>query len=81
MAQHLVGNMQGTVDKRRANAGSAAIQTGSVTNAQTYDSPSDIEAALATADAAYYTAARLNRLTLNDKIYALRLANDAAGVG
>jgi hypothetical protein len=78
MPQHLPGNMEGTVDKRRATAGSAAVTTGSVATPANYNSNSALDAALI---AAGYTQARCDQMTQNDKIYALRLTSDAAGVG
>lgn len=36
---------------------------------------------LATLNAGYYTAAKLQEMNYNDKVYALRLGYDAAGIG
>lgn len=35
---------------------------------------------LNTANSAFYTTARLNQMTKNDMVYAMRLLNDAAGI-
>lgn len=77
MAQHQPGNSQGITDKNRATADSAAKSDGSVSAPATYDSHDDLDTALATADAGYFTQSRLDKMTLNDKVYALRLANDS----
>lgn len=45
-----------------------------------YSTETNLDTALAAADAGYYTAARLATLTRNDKVYALRLASDSAGM-
>lgn len=40
-----------------------------------------MRARLAVLDAAYYTAARLNQMTINDMVYAIRVKSaDAAGI-
>jgi hypothetical protein len=52
-------------------------------SAATYNALKDnqtTDAALVTANAAYWTQARLDATCLTDKIYALRLINDAAGI-
>lgn len=66
----------GFTDKRRVPGSTTAL----VGAPLTYTSIATLDAALTTANAGYYTAARLASLSKNDKIYGLRLANDAAGV-
>ena len=43
-------------------------------------SVSDMRARLTTLNGAYYTAARLNTMTVNDMVHALRQASDSAGI-
>lgn len=74
MAQHQPGNAQGIVDKERAVAGSAPVSSGSLGTPANYDSNASLDTALL-ADG--YTQATLDSMTQNDKIYALRLADDA----
>ena len=45
----------------------------------TYKDENTLDALLVTANAAYYTAAVLATMTVNDKIFAVRSHNDAAG--
>lgn len=77
MPTHLVGPMEGVVDKQRATAGSAAVPGGSMTTPANYVGHTELDAALTAANGAYYTAARLNIMNLNDKIYALRTLQDS----
>jgi len=71
----------GLVDKRKVSsgAGSNASPISSTLYAATRDIAA-LDAQLITFNAAYYTQARLDTMTRNDKIYALRLAYDAAGI-
>lgn len=66
----------GFVDKRRGR-GQAASALATPAN---YVSDAALEARLTAVNGAYYTTARLNQMTLNDKVMAVRLADDAAGV-
>jgi hypothetical protein len=77
MAQHQVGNAQGVVDKQRATSRSVAKSNNSVTTPANYDNLAAMDARLKVINAAYYTDARLDSLTMNDKIYALRVHDDA----
>lgn len=66
----------GYVDRRRTQA-----TTGRVGNeGANYLSVNDLRTRLAAINAAYFTAARLNQMTKNDMVYAVRLADDAAGI-
>ena len=64
------------VDKRRTQA-TATTGLGTPAN---YASVDALRTRLAAADAGYYTAARLNQMTKNDLIYALRTIDDTAGI-
>lgn len=71
-----LGELAGFVDKRRAKG-----QLGtSLATAANYDSVAAMRTRLAAFNGAYYTAARLNSMTENDLVYAVRLADDAAGI-
>lgn len=76
MAQNELGNITGTVDKRQTSkAGSASSSLSTPAN---YADINAMKTRLAAINAGYYTAARLNQMSKNDMIYALRKADDAA---
>lgn len=64
------------VDKRRTQ-GQTASSVGTPAN---YDNVPAMRTRLAAINSTYFTAARLNNMTANDMVYALRLADDAAGI-
>jgi hypothetical protein len=66
----------GFVDKRRGRGQAASV----LATAGNYASDGAMETRLAAANGTYFTAARLNQMTANDKIYALRTIDDAAGI-
>lgn len=66
----------GFVDKRRTQSNTT---TGLATPANYADTGS-LRSRLAAINAGYYTSARLNNMTKNDMIYAVRVNDDAAGV-
>lgn len=70
-------NSIGFVDKRRVAADS---QRPGTTGDASYVDVGSLRTALAAAVPAYYTAARLNEMTKNDMVFALRTASDAAGI-
>lgn len=76
MADSELEHITGFVDKRRTpgNLGTP------LANAANYDSVNAMRTRLAAVNGAYYTSARLNSMTKNDMVYALRLADDVAGV-
>lgn len=77
MAQHQVDPSVdlGFTDKQRAVAGSAAVTDESVASVALYASNDDLDAEVI---AEYgYTQAEVDKMTQNDKIYAVRLANDS----
>jgi hypothetical protein len=83
MAQHrVVGAVPlNIIDKRRAAAGSTTVglSTFPATPAN-YASISALDTRLAAISGTKYTQARLDTMTLNDKVYALRLEDDSATV-
>ena len=64
------------VDKRRGR-GQAASALATPLN---YASDALLEARLTAANGAYFTTARLNQMTQNDKIHAVRRIDDSAGI-
>lgn len=78
MAQHQIGDVEaeGIVSRARAVAGSVAT-TGSMFAAPTnYDTVSAMDARLIAINAGWYTQTRLDAMTANDKVYAIRLNDD-----
>lgn len=64
------------VDKRRGTLDALAL-----TEANNYDQVSTLKSRLAAINATSYTAARLNAMTVNDMVYALRRETaDSAGI-
>lgn len=82
MAQHQIGSLDSdaVVAKNRATAGSVATNTPVFTTPANYTSIAAIDARLIAINAAYYTQAQLDKMTANDKIYAIRLNDDAATI-
>lgn len=77
MPQHQSGdNNLGFVDRTRAVAGSVADSTSAVATPANYASETALNARLTTINATLYSAAKLEQMTLNDKIYAVRLNDD-----
>lgn len=68
----------GFADKR--SGASTASGSTAVGTAANYTSPAAMRTRLAAINGTYYTTARLNSMTENDLTYALRLADDAAGI-
>lgn len=76
--QHQIGALESSsiVAKNRANAGSVAVNTAVYATPQTYDSLNSLDAAVAAISAAIYPQKVIDSMTMNDKVYACRLAND-----
>lgn len=74
----------GFIDKRRGANFSSATQAlhggSSLGTPGNYDNINVMRTRLAVINAAYYTAARLDTMSENDMIYALRSADDAASI-
>lgn len=78
MAEFDIGNANGFVDKRHGRGTSGASVLAEQNN---YDSIYLLRTRLAALNGTYYTAARMNSMTKNDLIYALRQASsDVAGI-
>lgn len=69
----------GFVDKRviQGNANYAATSMNTGTN---FNSVANLRARLAVVNAAYFTSARLDNMTKNDMVYALRIADEPTGI-
>jgi hypothetical protein len=83
MAQHtLVPPTFNFADKRKANNKSSA-QSGRIvssTLAAATASNDDLDARLTAINGTYFTAKRLDGMTQNDKVYAIRLADDPTSI-
>lgn len=78
MAQTDLENPYGYIDKR---IGRGTVTTHSAAEAANMDSVFDLRARLTALNSTSYTAARLDAMTKNDMLYALRLASaDSAGI-
>lgn len=78
MAQHMIGDPRGFTDKQRATAGSAAKSNKSVATPNNYADITSMDARLTAISATTYSQANLDRMTFNDKVYALRLIDDTS---
>jgi hypothetical protein len=67
----------GFVDKRRSAISSDATPLGVIAN---YASSATLDARLTAISATSYSASRLNSMTINDKIFAVRQNDDLAGI-
>lgn len=76
MAQHEPGDVLGITDKNKATAGSAAKSTEAVATVANYASHADLDARLTAISATTFSQSRLDSMTLNDKVYALRVQDD-----
>ena len=65
------------VDKRKGRGATAASP---LTEQANYDNIADMKTRLSAINAGYFTAARLNAMTKNDLVFALRTAQDSAGI-
>jgi hypothetical protein len=76
MAQAEIENPVGVTDKRKTQ-GSTSHPLATEAN---YVDVAALRARLTAINAGYYTAAVLNLMTKNDMVYAVRVADDAAGI-
>lgn len=83
MAQHNLKNsfVPMGLSKGHVTAGSVAVSGDDVTTPGNYQSVADLDAALAAKGAPYNITGYLDGLTLNDKIYILKLMDDATNYG
>jgi hypothetical protein len=82
MPQNQISNDLGVafIDKRRATAGSPPDDETSITTPANYASIDNLDARLTAINAALYTQAVLDKMTVNDKVYAVRLNDDAGSL-
>lgn len=70
-------NSIGVTDRRRTQT--QTDLPGTLGTSVNYTDVGSLRTRLAAIDAGYYTSARLDNMTKNDMVYAVRLADDAAG--
>lgn len=80
MADSLKGTLHGVTDKRKSTSAGAISGTTFLTTPLNYVDITKLRARLIAINGTIYTTARLNTMTLNDMIYALRTLDDAAGI-
>ena len=80
MAQYDVDPNEGIVDKRKVGrTTNVAGNTANLGTPGNYGSVVALRTRLAAINGAYFTAARLNQMSKNDMVYALRESDDTAG--
>ncbi len=78
---HMPGdNNLGFTDRTRATASSVADNTSAVGTPANYASEAALDARLTAISATSYSAERLRNMTMNDKVYAVRLNDDAGTI-
>lgn len=82
MAQHQVSPATdlGFVGRQRAVAGSAAVSTNPLGTPANYKDLASMDTRLTAISATTFTQARLDTMTQNDKVYALRLIDDSSSI-
>lgn len=85
MADQRIGNRAGVVALNAANGTQKTNTNGSTTNSGEHDdadyaSITALKARLTAIDAGYYTATRLNKMTYNDLVYAVRVNDSPASI-
>jgi hypothetical protein len=78
VTQHQLGDLEaaGIVSRARAVAGSVAVNTNMLATPANYSSIAALDARLIAINAGIYTQAQLDKMTANDKIYAIRVNDD-----
>lgn len=86
MADTELENPLGFVDKRRNNKGQDVgnangnpVAAGA-SDSSNYSTVAGLRARLIAVNAGYYTATLLNKMSKNDMVYAVRQADDSAGI-
>lgn len=69
-------NVSGFVDRRRTQAST----DDNIATSANFADVQALRARLTAINAGYFTAARLNNMTKNDMVYAVRLNDEAAGI-
>jgi len=77
MADLNVDTLVGTTDKRHGRGSNTYPAAARIAN---YDNVNSLKARLTAINATSYTPARLATMSKNDMVYAVRLADDAAGI-
>jgi hypothetical protein len=72
-------HIMGVTDKRQAVTNTGATP-GTFDSSVNYNNVENLRARLNTIDSTYFSSTMLDRMTKNDMVYALRLADDSAGV-
>lgn len=83
MANHMVSSIvvnDNVVDKRRTTAAGNSATSNSANHAARTNSIADMRTRLTAINATSYSATRLDTMTVNDMLYAIRLADEAAGL-
>lgn len=80
MSNAQIGNQVGFTDARESPASDANDKSAQVSNEVNYSDIASLDARLTAIDAAYYTAGRLQQMTFNDKVYAVRSNDDSASI-
>lgn len=80
MANYDVDPNEGLTDKRKVGRQTAAAVASNLGTPGNYGSVNALRTRLAAANGAYYTTGRLNQMSKNDMVYALRTIDDAAGI-
>jgi hypothetical protein len=74
------GNLVGFVDARESPASAANNNSAQIADERTYGDEASLDARLTAISATTYTVARLQQMTRNDKVYAVRVSDDAASI-
>lgn len=78
MAQNQLGNLTGTVDRRVVSKGGSS--SGSLATPANYADVNAMRTRLAAINAGYYTTTKLDQMSVNDMVYAIRVADDATAI-
>lgn len=80
MANYETDSNFNVTDKRKVGRHTTATVAPNLATPLNYTSINALRARLATANAAFYTTARLDQMSKNDMIYALRTIDDPLGL-
>lgn len=78
MSQTMVSGFvdPGFVNRQRAKANSNIGSGNDLNDSEVYTSIANLDTRLAAIDGTYYTQARLDQMSVNDKVYAVRVSDD-----
>lgn len=79
MAQHMIGGLDAgsIVARNRSTAASVAVSTPVYATPGSYASISTLDTRLTAINATFYSQAQLDKMTPNDKVYAVRVNDDS----